>query len=91
MASEWQDSDVQYDVSAGYWVRDGIEVTRQTTVASLVPAGFEAYGRVLQPVETVDDGGYERWLRWADVARVTGAIVHPSMELETMLKFRLRP
>ncbi|WP_257226344.1 hypothetical protein [Rhodococcus opacus] len=38
-------------------------------------------------METVDDGGYERWLRWADVTRVTGAIVHPSMELETMLKF----
>ena len=87
MESEWQDSDLQYDMSAGYWVRDSIEVTRQTTVVSIVPAGFDAYGRVLHPVQSVDDGGYTRWLRWADVARVTGAVAHPSMELETMLEF----
>ncbi|MFE5701643.1 hypothetical protein [Rhodococcus koreensis] len=87
MKSEWRDSDLQYDMSAGYWVRDGIEVTRKTTVVSIVAAGFDAYGRVLHPVQSFDDGGHVRWLRWADVARVTGAVAHPSMELETMLGF----
>ncbi|WP_237724048.1 MULTISPECIES: hypothetical protein [unclassified Rhodococcus (in: high G+C Gram-positive bacteria)] len=87
MASVWRDSDLQYDVAAGHWVRNAIESASKNTVVSLVPVGFEAYGRVLEPVQSVDEGGYERWLRWADVARATGAIAHASMELETMLEF----
>ena len=63
---------------------------RKTTVVSLVPARFEAYGRVLHPVQSVDDSGHTRWLRWSDIARVTGAMAHPSMELETMLEFARR-
>jgi hypothetical protein len=35
-----------------------------------VPAGFEAYARVLHPVDTPEDGG--RLVRWADVAAWSG-------------------
>ena len=36
------------------------------TITSVVPAGFEAYARVLHPVETAENG--DRLVRWADVA-----------------------
>ena len=40
------------------------------TITIVVPAGFEAYARVLHPVETPDNGG--RLVRWADVAAWNG-------------------
>lgn len=36
------------------------------TITVVVPAGFEAYARVLHPVETAENGN--RLVRWADVA-----------------------
>jgi len=36
----------------------------------VVPAGFEAYARVLHPAETPDNG--DRLVRWADVAAWSG-------------------
>jgi hypothetical protein len=41
-------------------------------ITILIPAGFEAYARVLHPVEVPDDGG--RLIRWAEVAAWSG---HP--------------
>jgi hypothetical protein len=40
------------------------------TITIVVPAGFEAYARVLHPAETTDNGG--RLVRWADVAAWSG-------------------
>jgi hypothetical protein len=40
------------------------------TVALVVPAGFEAYARVLHPAESPDNG--ERLVRWAEVAAWSG-------------------
>jgi hypothetical protein len=45
-------------------------------VTGVVPAGYEAYVRVLHPVE-VDE---ERFVRWRDVASVTGRHVHPLVQ-----------
>jgi hypothetical protein len=42
-------------------------------VGSVVPQGFDAYARVLHPVEDGRGGRH----RWADVAAVTGRTVHP--------------
>ena len=39
-------------------------------ITIVVPAGFEAYARVLHPAETPGDGG--RLVRWADVAAWSG-------------------
>jgi hypothetical protein len=39
-------------------------------ITIVVPAGFEAYARVLHPVETPDNGN--RLVRWADVAAWSG-------------------
>jgi hypothetical protein len=40
------------------------------TITIVVPAGFEAYARVLHPAETLDSG--DRLVRWADVAAWSG-------------------
>jgi hypothetical protein len=40
------------------------------TITIVVPAGFEAYARVLHPVETPGNG--DRLVRWADVAAWSG-------------------
>lgn len=64
---------------------DGIGEFARTSVGSLVPVGFEAYARVLEPVESIDEQGYERWVRWEDIARATGAVVHPAMELAAIM------
>ena len=40
------------------------------TITVVVPAGFEAYARVLHPAESPDNG--ERLVRWADVAAWSG-------------------
>ena len=42
----------------------------QYAITIAVPAGFEAYARVLHPVDTPEDGG--RLVRWADVAAWSG-------------------
>jgi hypothetical protein len=39
-------------------------------ITILIPGGFEAYARVLHPVDVPDDGG--RLVRWADVAAWSG-------------------
>ncbi len=46
-------------------------------VTSLLPAGFEAYARVLHPAETA--GGTPA--RWADVAAACGTTLHPAAQL----------
>src|SRR5579875_3864845 len=41
-------------------------------ITIVVPAGFEAYARVLHPVEAPDGGDGDRLVRWADVAAWSG-------------------
>ncbi|MCL3859421.1 hypothetical protein [Actinotalea sp. K2] len=60
------------DLQAGAWVAERLG-TFGAVVGSLVPQGFEAYARVLHPLE--DENGEPA--RWADVAAVTGQTLHP--------------
>ncbi|WP_157108585.1 hypothetical protein [Aldersonia kunmingensis] len=85
MQGQWQDSDLCLDVFAGEWIRDGLAPDRTYRVSMLVPRGFAAYGRILHPLESVDDNGRTRWLRWSDLARATGAIEHAGIQLVPML------
>jgi hypothetical protein len=58
------------------------------TVSSIVPAGFEAYARILHPVETPLYG--DRLVRWRDVAHWGGQILTPhSQWLEVAMPERL--
>ncbi len=52
------------------------------TITIVVPAGFEAYTRVLHPVETADNG--DRLVRWADVAAWSGMPLRPDAQFHSI-------
>jgi hypothetical protein len=52
------------------------------TITIVVPAGFEAYARVLHPVETADSG--DRLVRWADVAAWSGMPLRPDAQFHSI-------
>ena len=60
------------DAAAGAWIGRRLAPVG-TSIGSVVPLGFEAYARVLHPVEL----GQGRLMRWADVAAATERAVHP--------------
>jgi hypothetical protein len=53
-------------VSQADWLTERLGDLMSRTVSSVVPAGFEAYARVLHPVETPTLG--DKLVRWCDVA-----------------------
>jgi hypothetical protein len=60
------------------WVIDGVR-NFDYTVGSVVPVGFEAYARVFHPAGR-RDGRELVDVRWADVARDYGRVMHPAAE-----------
>ena len=74
------------EVERGRWVRE--RLGDWSTIASVTPRGFEAYARVLHPVEAqllrwegdtpVTEESLE--LRWRDVADRCGTVWHPLMQ-----------
>jgi hypothetical protein len=64
------------DVSAGDWIAAALPGLLGT-VRSVVPGGFEAYARVLHPVEFFDA---RPSLTWAQVSHLTGRIPHALMQ-----------
>lgn len=71
------------DASTAQWVEErlGDEFAH---AGALVPTGFEAYGRLLHPAR--GPGGVP--VRWSDVARVNGRVVHPLMAFERISRPR---
>lgn len=65
------------DVSAGHWVEQGVG-DFDSGVNALLPVGFEAYARVLHPVELADD----RFMRWSEVAERSGRALHSQSRFE---------
>lgn len=55
-----------FDVRQGEWVIERLDDLMAGTVSAIVPAGFDAYARILHPVETPLRG--EKLVRWKDVA-----------------------
>jgi hypothetical protein len=58
------------DVGQAHWIAGRLTPWDSRTVTMAVPGGFEAYARVLHPVETPDSG--DRPVRWAEVAAWSG-------------------
>jgi hypothetical protein len=55
------------------------------TITLVVPAGFEAYARVLHPVQTPDNGDrLVRLVRWADVAAWSGMPLRPDAQFHSI-------
>ncbi|GED97721.1 hypothetical protein [Gordonia crocea] len=50
------------------------------TVGGVAGTGFEAYARILHPVEVTDEHGATRRSPWREVAAVTGAQMHPQVQ-----------
>ena len=58
------------DIGQANWLTERLDDFKGGKVASLVPSGFEAYARVLHPVETPERG--RRLIRWAEIAKWSG-------------------
>ncbi|MFT4200159.1 hypothetical protein [Gordonia sp. (in: high G+C Gram-positive bacteria)] len=58
------------------------------TVGGITGTGFEAYARILHPVSRRHDGRLDE-VRWAQVAAVTGATMHPQVQWWAVLGRRL--
>jgi hypothetical protein len=59
------------DVGQAGWIAERLTPREdEYPVTIVVPAGFEAYARVLHPAETPDNGN--RLVRWAEVAAWSG-------------------
>lgn len=52
--------------------------SKTTVVTAMVPSGYEAYARVLHPVEP--DDAEQPTTTWADVCAATGRTAHPLMQ-----------
>ncbi|NMM91751.1 hypothetical protein B2J88_46980 [Rhodococcus sp. SRB_17] len=63
------------DASVGDWIEPRLTKGR-AAITAVVPAGFDAYVRVLHPIEV--DGDHV--VRWRDVAAATGRRLHPLVQ-----------
>lgn len=70
--------ELQQDLTPADWVVDRIHELG-TDVGSVVPEGFEAYVRLLHPAYR-REGGAEVPVRWSEIARANGTMIHPEME-----------
>jgi hypothetical protein len=59
-----------FDVSQADWVKERLDDLMAGTVSSIVPGGFDAYARILHPVETPLHGN--RLVHWEEVANWGG-------------------
>lgn len=62
------------DASVGSWIRPRL-TGRWGSVTGVVPAGYDAYVRILHPVDSAT-----HLLRWSDVAKLTGRQMHPLVQ-----------
>ena len=70
------------------WVIEGL-VSREHSVRSLVPDGFEAYCRLFHPASTYEVGPdgrvvNEREVAWAEIAKMNDRVMHPEAQFEAI-------
>jgi hypothetical protein len=70
---------VEDDVSTGVWISSARRRGTPGTLASILPAVFEAYARVLHPAVRYDDAD-DVEVSWAEVAAHNGTVAHPLMQ-----------
>jgi hypothetical protein len=71
------------DVRQADWIADRLSPREdEYTITIVVPSGFEAYARVLHPVETPGNG--DRLVRWADVAAWSGMPLRNDAEFHSV-------
>ena len=68
------------DVTAAAWIAPRLGAFG-SGVRGVIPAGFEAYARVLHPAESSD----EESVRWSEVATAAGKVAHGLMQFHTLV------
>jgi hypothetical protein len=66
------------DVGQADWVKKRLNDFMAGTVSSIVPTGFDAYARILHPVETPEQG--DRLVRWREVANWGDQVLTPQSQ-----------
>lgn len=66
------------EVEAAQWIRGRLSAPEEQVVTSIIPAGFEAYARVLHPPQ-LPEGQYPL-VRWRDVSRWSGTAMHEHVQ-----------
>jgi hypothetical protein len=75
------------DVAAAAWVVEGVGESR-SGVRALLPAGFDAYVRILHPAWPTNDaseGDDVERVTWAEVAAATGREVHSRVQFDALV------
>jgi hypothetical protein len=67
------------DVSAADWIAPRLGAFG-SGVGGIIPAGFEAYARVLHPADSADEHA-----RWSSVAATTGKVAHALMQFHALV------
>jgi hypothetical protein len=78
------------EVGEADWIGERLAPFDVHTVASVVPAGFDAYARVLHPAQEPDRGG-ERLVRWAEVAAWSGMPLRRDAQFHSIALPPVRP
>ena len=68
------------DVTTAQWIAPRLGAFG-SGVHGVIPAGFEAYARILHPAES--DAG--ELARWSEVAAACGKVAHPLMQFHTLV------
>jgi hypothetical protein len=77
------------DVSAAQWLTGRLRPRDRSTqqrmrVGSLVPEGYQAYGRLLHPASTTEPGGPDR-LRWSVIAAQKGIKIGADIRFNALI------
>lgn len=83
-ADEWVIPDIRPvgDIVAARWFVEGLDASLDT-VAAVLPGGFEAYARIVNPAWRVRRAGRKlvrTAVRWDEVARLRGTVAHRRMQ-----------
>jgi hypothetical protein len=74
------------DVAAAAWIEGRLNGFLRD-VGSVIPAGFEAYGRLFHPIESARDNAMHREC-WRDLAKRNHRIAHSEMQLHSISRPR---
>ncbi|MGP7996880.1 MAG: hypothetical protein ACLPKI_06090 [Streptosporangiaceae bacterium] len=77
------------EVGAADWIAGRLLPLAAGQVTSVVPAGFEAYSRVLHPAE--EPGTGDRLVRWAEVAAWSGRPLRRDAQFHSVAPPPVRP
>jgi len=77
------------NIECADWIRLRLSPFEQYRATSIVPNGFDAYARILHPVQLPSDG--RRLIRWSEVARWSGLPMNDLVQWHDVALPQLKP